>query len=410
MNLQISAFTQFTAFCDFLCFFSFSNRLKREIARGFHSLSRAQTSIDEERWKTLFARNTFFMDHKNYIFIKACAPQKNLTGWSGLIESKIRSMVTSLEQFPDVKVTPFCKAINLKLKKEDINAHTHPDVLKEMEEKRQKLIAKRKAAALEKKKREAERLRLEKLQRRLAREREEEKAKQEAEAAEAADAERTSAHEQSERERSGSLSVEVIALDPDAGDVAASAVTAGETSNMSAMSTTKEPVDSMKSNGVKREVDGAQTDSPIKKVEPSTVTMNGENHENDGNHAKSNGITVTKPNESSPSDPIAASKTKRHFKMKSTPSPATPDDDVILVSNLSMPVIHKSPSPPSSASASSPKIAPVKPRTMSRPNGRIQPLVTSQPANPYIYVAPELQRRYGHKRRYEHSQSDWKLH
>ena len=176
--------------------------MKREIARGFHSLSRAQTSIDEQRWKTLFAQNTFFMDHKNYIFIKACAPHKNLTGWSGLIESKIRSMVTSLEQFPDVKVTPLCRSILLKLKKEDINAHTHPDVLKEMEQKRKEILAKRRADKAAKKKLAAERQRLEELQRRLRREREEERAKESAASA-------------SEREPSKSLSVEAIEGVPD---------------------------------------------------------------------------------------------------------------------------------------------------------------------------------------------------
>merc|ERR1712048_813966 len=106
--------------------------LKREIARAFHLLSRAERNINETKWKDLFEKNTFFIDHKNYIFVKACAPYKNLTEWSGLIESKIRNLVNSLEQHPNVKVTPFCKALKLKLTKKDIQSHMHKDVVREL--------------------------------------------------------------------------------------------------------------------------------------------------------------------------------------------------------------------------------------------------------------------------------------
>lgn len=89
-----------------------------------------------------------------------------------------------------------------------------------------------------------------------------------------------------------------------------------------------------------------------------------------------------------------------------TPSPPTEraepvvaDDDVILVSNLSMPIAHKSPTPPPTPTPPKPVVAnsqSTKPRRSSTPI--IQTVTTSQPANPYIYVAPELQRRYGGRR------------
>merc|ERR1712154_261441 len=146
--------------------------IKREIARAFHTLSRAQSGINEEKWKLLFQRNTFFIDHKNYIFIKACAPSKSLTEWSGLIESKIRSLVGSLEQYSDVKVTPFCKAIKLKLTQSEINRHTHPDILKEIEIKKQKKLEKLRLKKLELKRKKIENQKLRKLQLKLQKERE----------------------------------------------------------------------------------------------------------------------------------------------------------------------------------------------------------------------------------------------
>jgi len=160
--------------------------LKREIARGFHTLSRANTRIDEQRWRELFSANTFFIDHANYIFIKACAPRANLTEWSGLIESKIRLFVQSIEQFADVKVTPFCKAIKLKLTRKQIEAHTDPAVLAELRAKKKEKLKRLKLKKLKLKRERIEQQRLHKLQLKLQRERSEKRRQMELSKAQAA--------------------------------------------------------------------------------------------------------------------------------------------------------------------------------------------------------------------------------
>ena len=147
--------------------------MKREIARAFHLLSRAERYINESKWKDLFELNTFFIDHKMYIFIKACAPYKNLTEWSGLIESKIRSFVSSLEQHPNVKVTPFCKAIKLKLTRKEINEHMHPEVLRDLRIKKKQKMKQQRLDKMKKKKEDAQRQRLRQIQLDLQRERQE---------------------------------------------------------------------------------------------------------------------------------------------------------------------------------------------------------------------------------------------
>jgi len=157
--------------------------LKREIARGFHTLSRANTRIDEQRWRELLAPNTFFKDHAQYIFIKACAPRSNLTEWSGLIESKIRLFVQSIEQFADVKVTPFCKAIKLKVKRKEIEAHTHPEILAEMRAKKKEKLKRLKLKKLKLKRERIEQQRLHKLQLKLQRQRNEKRKQQQLDAA-----------------------------------------------------------------------------------------------------------------------------------------------------------------------------------------------------------------------------------
>merc|ERR1712129_508851 len=153
--------------------------LKREIARAFHLLSRAERNINESKWNDLFAANTFFIDHKRYIFVKAAAPYKNLTEWSGLIESKIRNLVNNLEQHPNVQVVPYCKAIKLKLTRKAIQDNMHPQALND--EKRNRL-RKRKLQRMRKqreKEQEEQNMRLRKIQLDLQREREAKQLKQE---------------------------------------------------------------------------------------------------------------------------------------------------------------------------------------------------------------------------------------
>merc|ERR1712130_836986 len=149
--------------------------LKREIARAFHLLSRAERCINEEKWKDLFAPNTFSIDHKNYIFIKACAPYKNLTEWGGLIESKIRSFVSSLEQHPNVKVAPYCKAIKLKLTKQEIDSHRHSEVTRALKMKKLQKMKRTKEKRIRDKKEAARIQRLRQIQLDLQRERKEER-------------------------------------------------------------------------------------------------------------------------------------------------------------------------------------------------------------------------------------------
>merc|ERR1712087_1074191 len=123
----------------------------------------------------------FFIDHKNYIFIKACAPYKNLTEWSGLIESKIRSFVSSLEQHPNVKVTPFCKSIKLKLTRKEINEHRHPEVTKDLKLKKKQKMKRMQVERARKKKEDEQRQRLRQIQLDLQRERKEKREKLEKE-------------------------------------------------------------------------------------------------------------------------------------------------------------------------------------------------------------------------------------
>jgi len=281
--------------------------LKREIARGFHTLSRANTRIDEVRWRELFAPNTFFMDHANYIFIKACAPRSNLTEWSGLIESKIRLFVQNIEQFADISVTPFCKAMKLKLTKAEIEAHTNKEVLAELKAKKKEKLKRLKLKKLKLKRERIEQQRLQKLQLKLQRERIEKRRLIEAKQLEAA---------------------------------AAAAAAA----------------------------------------------------------AKSSDTTPTTPSESTPNG---------------TPRESSLDvaDEVILVSNLSLPISDVTPSNAQMSSSSSSRSSPshkhkVKKKSRSASASQSPRSGSVEAPNKYVYVAPGLQSKYASKKKKSKSVSE----
>eukprot|EP01083_Nonionella_stella_P297860 1011277_1 len=283
--------------------------LKKEIARAFHMLSRAKNSLSGLNWAALFEANTFFMDHKNYIFVKACAPKKNVTEWSGLIESKIRSFVSSLEQYSDVSVTPLCKHIRLKLKQPDIDAHTHPEIVKEQALKRKQRLEKQRQRKIQLKKQKLEQIRLQKLHLKLQKERQNK--------------------QQNEEKKEDTIDEDT---------------------------STKESVDTP------NHEETTDNSTPIK----------------DEPHTKN-----TEINED---DPVVI-----ESKTKSEETCTNNDDDVVIVSNLSLPIENIEPKTKTSPSVSASPVV--------TPSVVTSTAVVNKPSNPYIYVAPELQRKYTFKGR-----------
>jgi len=96
--------------------------------------------------------------------------------------------VQSIEQFADVKVTPFCKAMKLKLTKAQIEAHTNPEVLAELRVKKKEKLKRLKLKKLKLKRERIEQQRLHKLQLKLQRQRNEKRRALEAKTIEAATA------------------------------------------------------------------------------------------------------------------------------------------------------------------------------------------------------------------------------
>ena len=351
----------------------------------------------QKKWGQLFAKSTFFIDHKNYIFIKACAPKRNLTEWGGLIESKIRSLVGSLEHYQDVKVTPYCKALKLKLKQKDIDKCTHPDELKRMELLKKKRIQKLKAkkkAELQKKKEEAK---LRALQLKLQREREEERARKAAE--EKAKEEALKKEQQQQKQQSMDIDTK-----SEQGSVANNNedVDEEEEEKKDCVLPKLEPEDSVMTESNK--TNGTKSKSPT--ISKSVLSKaNTEISINDGNEA--NKATLKHAH----TEPLP--KAVSIDTVSPSPKPTEDADGVLLVSNLSIPLAKmngdgnksKSPTP----NGNKPKLTATDSNTSKKSKSKstspaqtstIQKLVQSRPSNPYIYVAPDLQRKWSRRRGY----------
>lgn len=85
----------------------------RELARGGRIANEIFDNKSQTTWKDLFKKHTFFTaDHKYYLSVIASSTSQDAAkAWSGLVESKVRHLVTQLEFLSDLinLARPFTK-------------------------------------------------------------------------------------------------------------------------------------------------------------------------------------------------------------------------------------------------------------------------------------------------------------
>jgi hypothetical protein len=91
--------------------------LQAEFDRGFAIMSEMRESraeVDSRPfWRKLLADTEIFLQHKDFVCVKAIAPNDaDLQTWKGYIESKVRHLVSSLDYIPRVQAFPYPKSFS----------------------------------------------------------------------------------------------------------------------------------------------------------------------------------------------------------------------------------------------------------------------------------------------------------